>query len=145
MTDTVRKDYRGGGGGSENSTMNTSMSTLISDPQDIFHHSITDLDSFSTSLDFDRHLPSVEASEDFLSNLMDEEEINPDDSFQSSFAYDMERSIPARLGTILDQANEEDEDEDDEEAAEAAAAAAALSKSTHQQHNCTGESAATKA
>ena len=98
--------------------MNTSMSTLLSDPaHELFHHSITDLDSFSTSLDFDRHLPSVEAREDFLSNLMDEEEINPinEDSFQSSFAYDMfESSIPARLGTILDQAFEDDEEEEGE-------------------------------
>lgn len=116
---SIRKDnHRSASSAGESSTMNTSMSTLLSDPaHELFHHSITDLDSFSTSLDFDRHLPSVEAREDFLSNLMDEEEINPinEDSFQSSFAYDMfESSIPARLGTILDQAFEDDEEEEGE-------------------------------
>lgn len=85
----------------------------MSDQHDLFNHSITDLDSFSTSLDFDRHLPSVEAREEFLSQLMDEEEIEgpESDDFQSSFACDMERSIPARLGTIDDLSEEEEEEE----------------------------------
>lgn len=115
--------------------MNTSVSTLLSDPQDIFHHSITDLESFSTSLDFDRHLPSVEAREEFLTQFLEEEEEpeihHSDDQFQSSFAYDMESSIPARLGTILDlDLTEEEEDDDD-------LVNAALSKSNHHNNGAT--------
>ena len=50
-----------------------------------------------------------------MAGLMDEEEINPTEeegSGQSSFAYDLERSVPTRLGTILDDFSEEDEEED---------------------------------
>lgn len=165
MSDTlIRKEQRGssgGGGSGDSSTMNTSMSTLLSDPHNgLFHHSITDLDSFSTSLDFDRHLPSVEAREDFLSNLMNEEEINPEDeeslSFQSSFAYDdiiEPRNFPERLGTILDQSEAEDEDEGGgggvvqlpAATTRETAAGCCLSKSSHHHHHRTGESAKTKA
>jgi hypothetical protein len=96
--------------------MQTSVSTLISDPHDLFNLSISDLDSFSTSLDFEKHLPSKEEREAFLDQFMGEEEIPGDDSWnQSSFAYDMERSIPTRLGTIQDLDFTEEEEEDDEE------------------------------
>ena len=106
----IGKECRTGNG--ESSTIETSLSTLLlEDPQDMFNQSITDLDSFSKSLDFDRHLPSKEDREDFLGQFLEEEEINPEESFTSSFAYDMECSIPTQLGTILDQ-TEEDEDDD---------------------------------
>ena len=148
MSDTsIRKEHRGSGTtGGDSSTMNTSMSTLLSDPHNgLFHHSITDLDSFSTSLDFDRHLPSVEAREDFLSTLMDEEEINPqDESFHSSFAYDdimEQRSIPARLGTILDQSETEEEYEGATGGGGGTGETLCLSKSSHHR---TGESAKAK-
>jgi hypothetical protein len=99
--------------------MHTSMSTLMSDPNDLFNLSISDLDSFSTSLDFEKHLPSKEERESFLDQFMGEEEIPGDDSFnQSSFAYDMERSIPTRLGTIQDSDITEEEEEDDDDEAE---------------------------
>ena len=94
--------------------METSLSTLLTDPQDMFHHSISDLDSFSKSLDFDRHLPSVEDREDFLNQFMGEEEINPEEPYQSSFAYDLESSIPARLGTIIDHTECDTEVDEDE-------------------------------
>ena len=51
---------------------------------------------------------------------MDEEEINANSekdregSFHSSFAYDMERSVPSKLNTIFDDFSEE-EDEVEEE------------------------------
>ena len=96
------------------STMETSLSTLLTDPQDMFHHSISDLDSFSKSLDFDRHLPSVEDREDFLNQFMGEEEINPEEPYQSSFAYDLESSIPTRLGTIIDHTECDTEVDEDE-------------------------------
>mmetsp|Transcript_12335 Transcript_12335/g.23585 ORF Transcript_12335/g.23585 Transcript_12335/m.23585 type:complete len:160 (+) Transcript_12335:103-582(+) len=110
------------------STMNTSVSTLLSDPLDVFHHSITDLESFSNSLDINSHLPSADEREEFLAGLMDEEEINPNNndncedddqegsfqsSFGSSFAYDLERSVPTRLGTIIDDYFSEEEEEED--------------------------------
>ena len=114
--------------------MNTSLSTL-DQSQDLFHHSITDLESFSTSLDLDRHLPSVEEREDFLNSLIedeDEEEINPlQESFQSSFAYDFDMSRgggnnSGRLVTIPDcDFSEEDDDADTENAG------VLLSKSNH--------------
>lgn len=102
-------------------TINTSTSTLWSDPQQgVFHHSITDLESFSNSLDINSHLPCCEEREEFLAGLMDEEEINANSekdregSFHSSFAYDMERSVPSKLNTIFDDFSEE-EDEVEEE------------------------------
>jgi hypothetical protein len=100
--------------------MQTSTSTLMSDPNDLFNLSISDLPSFSTSLDFEKHLPSKEERESFLDQFMGEEEIPGDnDSFnQSSFAYDMERSIPTRLGTIQDSDITEEEEEDDDDEAE---------------------------
>lgn len=101
------------------STMSTSMSTLLSsgDPQDVFHHSITDLESFSNSLDMNSHLPSATEREAFLATFMDEEEINPhlpnEQSFQSSFEYDLDCSIPTRLGTIWDDFTESEEEQQD--------------------------------
>lgn len=92
------------------------MSTILSDTTlDVFHHSITDLGSFSNSLDMNSHLPSADEREEFLAEFMCEEEINPteQDSFQSSFAYDLQKSIPTKLGTILDDYFSEGEDEDE--------------------------------
>lgn len=118
VVDDIRKPHEpsSSSSSSERTNQTSSMSTLMSDPQDLFNHSITDLDSFSTSLDFDRHLPSAEAREAYLSQLMGEEEIPgdfDDDDLGTSFACDLDRSIPTRLGTTIEDDEEEEEEDDD--------------------------------